>query len=271
MNGKYAGNWLFGIIAIVALAGTIWAAKPVTQVPAKLPEPITINVSAALGLKDVLQEIQKEYEASNKNVKIVFNFGPAGVLQKQLEQGVPADLFISASLKQVNELQNKNLVVPSSRKILVSDKLVLVAPKNSQLPITNFQDLKTVTKFGIGELGTVPAGQYALEALNSIGIWGDVKDKAVQAKDVRTIIAYVETSNVDAGIVFSTVAALSDKVKVVAVAPEGSHTPVSFPAVIMANSQHSKETEALLEYLCGSQSAAIFKKYGFNFVGSGVK
>ena len=268
MKEKVVVNWLFILVAVLVVAGTIWATKPVVQTPVKLTEPMEINISAALGLKDALQDIQKKYEASNPNVKLVFNLGPAGVLQKQLEQGVMADIFISASPKQVNDLQNQNLVVASTRKILVSDKLVLVVPKNSQLKIEGFQDLTRVTRFGMGEPGTVPAGQYAIELLKNIGIWEAVKDKAVQAKDVRTIIAYVETENVDAGIAFSTVAALSDKVKVVAAAPDGSHTPVTFPAVVMANSKHPQEAEAFLTYLCSPQSAAVFKKYGFTFVGS---
>jgi molybdate transport system substrate-binding protein len=266
VKGKVVVNWLFIVVAVIAVAGTIWAIKPVA--PVKLTEPVEINISAALGLKDALQDIQKEYEASNPNVKLVFNLGPAGVLQKQLEQGVSADMFISASPKQVNELQNKNLVVPATRKVLVSDKLVLVVPKNSQSAIESFQDLTKVARFGMGEPGTVPAGQYAIESLKSIGIWEAVKDKAVQAKDVRTVITHVETENVDAGIAFSTVAALSDKVKVVAVASDEWHMPVTFPAVIMANSIHPQEAEAFLTYLCSEQSAAVFKKYGFTFVGS---
>ncbi|SDF63174.1 molybdate ABC transporter substrate-binding protein [Sporomusa acidovorans] len=268
MKGRGVVNWIFLLVAAIAVAGTIWATKPVAQAPVKPAAPIEVNLSAALGLKDALTDIQKEYETANPNIKLVFNFGPAGVLQKQLEQGISADIFISASPKQVNELQNKNLVVPTSRKILVADKLVLVVSKNSPSAIEDFQDLTRVEKFGMGEPGTVPAGQYAMEFLKNIGIWENVKDKAVQAKDVRTIISYVESENVDAGIAFSTVAALSDKVKVVAAAPDGSHMPITFPAVIMANAKHPKEAEAFLSYLCSSQSAAIFQKYGFAFVGS---
>jgi molybdate transport system substrate-binding protein len=267
MNGKRIIYWLLIVIAILLIAGPIWVAKKPDQPSVKQVEPIEINISVALGLKDALTDIQKDYESANPNVKIIFNFGPAGVLQKQLEQGVAADLFISASPKQVYELQSKNLVVPTTRKILVSDKLVLVVPKSSQLAIDSFRDLSKVTKFGMGEPGTVPAGQYATECLKNIDIWEEIKDKAVQAKDVRTIIAYVESGNVDAGIAFSTVAALSNKVKVVAVAPDGSHAPVTFPAIIMANAKHPKETEAFLDYLCSTQSAAVFTKYGFTFVG----
>ncbi|WP_371381480.1 molybdate ABC transporter substrate-binding protein [Sporomusa aerivorans] len=266
MKGKNVANWLLVLLAALAVAGTIWATKPVMQNPAK-PAAVEINVSAALGLKDALAEIQKEYEAANNNVKLVFNLGPSGVLQQQLEQGVPADLFISASMKQINELQSKNLVVSASRKILVTDKLVLVVPANSQSIINGFQDLRMAAKFGMGEPGTVPAGQYTMEFLKNLGIWEAVKDKAVQAKDVRTVIAYVESGNVDAGIAFSTVAVLSDKVKIVAAAPDGAHTPVAFPAVMMANSKHPKETEDFLNYLCTPQSAAVFTKYGFTFVG----
>lgn len=269
MKEKNAANWLFVIAAVLAVTGTIWAAKPAAQTAVVKPSaPVEINISAAMGLKDALADIQKEYEATNANVRLVFNLAPSGVLQQQLEQGVPADLFISAAVKQVNDLQSKNLVISSTRKILVTDRLVLVVSKNSPLAIDSFLDLQKVTKFGMGEPGTVPAGQYAMELLKTIGIWESVQDKAVRAKDVHTVIAYVESGNVDAGIVFATVAALTDKVKVVAGAPEGSHTPVAFPAVVMANARHPQEAEAFLNYLCSPQSAAVFKKYGFSFVGS---
>ena len=108
------------------------------------------------------------------------------------------DIFISAAPKQMDELDAKNLVNKATRKNLVENKLVLIEPKNSSLELTKYEDLTKpeVKHIGIGETKTVPAGQYALEVFKKIGIWDEVKDKAVQAKDVRTVLAYVETGNV---------------------------------------------------------------------------
>lgn len=227
--------------------------------------PIELNISAALGLKEALLDIQKEYEQSHPNVKIVYNLAAAGVLQSQIEQGAPADIFISAANKQVNDLAKKNLIDAATRKNLVSNKLVLIVPKNSSLGLSSFKDLanSSVTHYGIGEPETVPAGQYGREVLQQLGIWDKVKDKAVLAKDVRTILSYVETGNADAGMVFSTVAATSDKVKIAATAPEGSHEPIVFPGVVLANSKQHEAAQEFLKYLGSLSGMQVFQKYGF--------
>ena len=166
---------------------------------------VELNVSAALGLKEALMDIQTEYEKSHPNVKIIYNFAAAGVLQSQIEQGAPMDIFISAASKQVDDLAKKGLIVNDTRKNLVSNDLVLIVPKNSSREVNDFNDLikPEVTHFGLGEPDTVPAGQYGREVLERLGIWDKVKHKAVMAKDVRTILSYVETGNVEAGIVFN--------------------------------------------------------------------
>jgi len=233
--------------------------------PAAAPK-IELNVAAALGLKDALLDIQKEYEAKNPNVKIVYNLAASGALQTQVEQGAPADIFISAANKQLDDLHKKNMVNASTRRALVGNQLVLVTSKDSKLGLTSFADLTKdeVKKFGMGAPETVPAGQYGIEVLKSLGIWEKVKDKAVLAKDVHTVMVYAETGNVEAGIVFSTVAAASNKVKVVAAAPPGSHEPIIFPGAVLTNAKQPKAAEEFLGYLTGPEAGKIFKKYGFN-------
>ena len=175
------------------------------------------------------------------------------------------DIFISAANKQVDMLAKKNLINVSSRKNLVSNKLVLIVPKDSTLGLTNFNDLtkSSVIHYGLGELETVPAGQYGMEVMKHLGIWEEVKGKAVLAKDVRTILSYVETGNVDAGIVFSTVAATSDKIKIIATAPKNFHEPIVFPGVVLTNSKNPKIAQDFLDYLTSPTAIKIFKKYGF--------
>lgn len=256
-------NWLMlmGVFFVLAMtAGCSETKKAAVQQPAK---PVELHVSAALGLKEALLDIQKDYEKNQPQVKIVYNLAASGVLAAQIEQGAPADLFIAAANKQMNDLEAKGLIVPTARRPLVGNDLVLITAKDRKLPISSFEDLTKAASFGLGAPETVPAGQYGIEVMRKLKIWEMVKDKAILAKDVRTVVAYVETGNVDAGIVFSTVAAISDKVVIAARAPEGTHEPIVFPASILKNAGHPQEAADFLAYLSGPQGMKVFEKYGF--------
>jgi molybdate transport system substrate-binding protein len=233
--------------------------------PAAQVTPVEITVSAAVSLKDALTEIQKNYQAKNPNVKLVYNLGASGALQQQIEQGAPADIFISAAPKQMNELEAKNLVNKATRKNLVENKLVVVVPKETKLNITKYEDLtqEGVQKIALGETATVPAGQYAQQVLQKLGLWDKLKERVVFAKDVRTVLAYTETGNVEAGIVYKTDAISSDKVKVAAVAPEGSHQPIIYPVAVTTGTKQQKAAEDFIEYLFSAESKAVFEKNGF--------
>lgn len=259
---KKCSLWLLtGVLLAALIAGCGTKQTP----PPQAAQPIEINVSAAVSLKDALTEIQKNYQEKNPNVKIIYNLGASGALQKQIEQGAPADIFISAAPKQMDEMAAENLVNKNTRKNLVENKLVLIVPKSSTLELTKYEDLAkpNVKQISIGEPTTVPAGQYAQEVLKKLGIWDNVKDKIVQAKDVRTVLAYVETGNVEAGIVYQTDAASSDKVKIAATAPEGSHQPIVYPVAVLTGTKQPKAAEDFLAYLTDPASTAIFEKYGF--------
>ncbi|SDF63155.1 molybdate ABC transporter substrate-binding protein [Sporomusa acidovorans] len=226
---------------------------------------VEINISAAVSLKDALAEIQQNYQTKNPNIKLIYNLGASGSLQKQIEQGAPTDIFISAAPKQMDELEAKDLINKATRKNLVENKLVVVVPKESKLIITKYEDLTqdAVQKIALGETATVPAGQYAQQVLQKLGLWDKLKDRVVFAKDVRTVLTYTETGNVEAGIVYKTDAASSDKVKIVATAPEGSHQPIVYPIAVTSGSKQAKAAEAFVEYLFSAESRAVFEKYGF--------
>ena len=256
-------------VCLIALSACLMlivgcAASQSTPPPAALG-PIEINVSAALGLREALLDIEKDYAKQNPNVKIVYNFAAAGALQAQIEQGAPADIFLSAAVKQMDALQKKNLLVASTRKNLLGNQLVLVVPLDSALPIKDFKDLTRpeVQHFGLGAPETVPAGEYGIEVLKSLGVWEAVKSKAVLGKDVRTLLVYAETGNAEASIVFSTVAATSKKVKVVAVAPPGSHQPIIFLGSVLANAKQPKAATEFFNYLASPNGLKAFEKYGF--------
>ena len=250
------------IVPIILLITGCASSKPVSLAP---PPIIEINVSAAMGLKEALTDIQKEYAIVRPNVKIVYNYAAAGALQAQIEQDAPADVFLSAAVRPMDELQKKNLLKLETRKNLVGNQLVLIVPKDSTLNLKDFKDLMqpAVQHFGLGAPETVPAGEYGIEVLKSLGIWETVKGKAVLGKDVRTLLAYAETGNAEASIVFSTVAATSDKVKIVSAAPQGSHQPIIFLGAVLAVSKQSKAAEEFLNYLASPEGMKGFMKYGF--------
>ena len=224
-----------------------------------------LNISTAASLKDVMREIQKLYLLKQPNIKINYILGSSGALQVQIEQGAPVDLFISAAFKQMDALEKKDLLLKGTRKNLLENQLVLIVPKDSTLNLKDFQDLASnnVTKIGIGAPGSVPAGQYAQQVFQYFNIREKIQGKMVLGTDVRAVLTYVETGNVDAGVVYRTDAMICDKIKVATVAPAGSHEPVIYPAAIMANSSHPKEAADFLAYLTGSACKAVFEKYGF--------
>ena len=257
---------LLGAVTISLLvAGCGGASQPPAPKAADAPKPVELNISAAVSMKDALAEIQTNYQKKAPHVKLVYNLGASGSLQKQIEQGAPADIFISAAPKQMNELEAKNLVIKATRKNLLENKLVLIAPKDSTLSISKLEDLQNdaVKQISIGETKVVPAGQYAEQALKKLGVWEKIQSKIVFAKDVRTVLTYVDTGNVDAGLVYKTDAAVSKKVKILATAPDGSHAPIIYPAAVLTGTKNQKAAEEFLSYLAGPEGKSVFEKHGF--------
>ena len=257
---------MIGLLSVLLLfTGCGGGSAPAKPAATPAAPPVELTVSAAVSLKDALKDLQTAYLTKAPQVKLVFNLGASGSLQKQIEQGAPADIFISAAPKQMNELESKSMIQKPTRRNLVENKLVLIVPQNSPLKIAKFEELANsdMKRLGIGEPNVVPAGQYAEQALKKLGIWDQVADRIVFAKDVRTVLAYVETGNVDAGIVYKTDAAASSKVKIAAIAPEGSHQPVLYPAAILAGSKNVKAAEDFMVFLSSPDGKAIFEKHGF--------
>ena len=225
---------------------------------------VSITVSAAISLKDSLDAIGRKYEQGHPDVKVVFNYAGSGTLQHQIEQGAPVDIFFSAAEKQMNQLESEGLLEPGTRRNLVANTMVLIAPASSNA-IANFKDLASpeVKIIALGDPATVPAGLYAQEALEHLGLWDAVRKKIVYAKDVRAVLAYVETGNADAGLVYLTDAKISSRVRVSATAPENSHDPIVYPAAVLKGSKNLSAARDFLEFLGNPQSREIFAKYGF--------
>lgn len=224
-----------------------------------------LTVSAAISLKDTLQDIAHLYHAENPNVTVHLNLGASGTLQRQIEQGAPVDLFISAAPEEMNSLEGKNLVIRETRNNLVTNSIALITPKGRS-GIRHFQDLANpaVKVIAVGNPQSVPAGKYAEEVLTHFGLYGRLKPKFVLAKDVRAVLTYVETGNADAGIVYETDALTSSSVSIVATAPPGSHAPVIYPVAVVAGSRNVSAAKSFEAFLFEPTAAAIFRKYGFN-------
>ena len=247
-------------VVLAVLAGAALLSSPTTGGQSQS----SITVSAAISLKDALDELGHSYEQAHAGAKVTFNYGGSGTLQHQIEQGAPVDIFFSAAEKQMDTLESEGLIVTGTRRDLVANTLVLIAPVSSNA-LKDFQGLKLpeVKVIALGEPATVPAGMYARQTLEHLNLFAAVEKKIVYAKDVRAVLTYVETGNADAGFVYETDAKISAKVRIVAEAPRGTHEPILYPAALLKSSKDPSAARAFLEFLQSPEAGAVFEKYGF--------
>ena len=196
-----------------------------------------VTVFAAASMTDALQQVAKEYNKQNPKNEVVFSFASSSTLAKQVEEGAPADIFVSASNKWMKYLSEKDLTVQETEKVLVGNDLVLIAPLKSAVNAVDISKGEWITELkdsylSVGDPAHVPAGQYAEEALTKLNLWDKVKDRLARAKDVRGALALVERAESPYGIVYSTDAQVSKQVKTVGVFPADSHKPVAYPVAI---------------------------------------
>lgn len=226
-----------------------------------------VTVFAAASLTNALQDIAREYQ-QGKAVKIVTAFASSSTLARQIEQGAPAALFISADQQWMDYLIAKQAMESRSRVTLLSNDLVLIAPQDSQpQPVqinaaTPWKTLLHGERLAVGDPDHVPAGIYAKEALQKLGAWESVSPALARASNVRAALALVERNETPYGIVYGSDAVASSKVSVVGVFPESSHKPVEYPMAIVKD-RHSPAVSAFYHYLQGPEAVAIFKRYGF--------
>ncbi len=245
----------FQTLALISLLAPI--------VPAA--QAMELTVSAATSLKEPLEEIRPLFEAARPGATVVYYFGSSGSLQNQIQQGAPVDVFVSAGTMPVNALAEAGLVVPGSLHVVAANKVVLIAPRDSKRP-TNFEDLAdpAIRVIAVGEPKTVPAGQFAGEVFQALKIRDAIQSRLVFAKDVRQVLVYVETGNADAGVVYASDAAQSDRVRVVAGAPPGSHARVTYPAVVLRRSASPALAGEFIAFLEQKTARDVFLKRGFD-------
>lgn len=225
----------------------------------------TITVSAAASMKNALTEVADAYKASHPELSLTINLGGSGTLAQQIEQGAEVDVFLSASKKQMDGLVVKGLIDSDQTKDLLGNQLLVIAPRNSKLIINQLGELTQtqVKTIAVGEPKSVPVGQYAVEAFENLELLEALTPKLIYGKDVKEVLMWVETGNVDAGIVYATDANLSSQVQILAEVPATTHSPIVYPVGIIKNSNHLKTAQNFVDYLSSDEAKAIFKKYGF--------
>ncbi len=262
VKGKTAMRKRIGLFAVVLLSCFFAAACSGNQQGSDQEQAeAELTISAAASLQNALNDVKTEFEKDHSAITVTFNFGGSGSLQQQISQGAPADLFFSAAMDKYQILADEGLI--EEGKNLIGNDLALIVSKDAASNVSRFEDIISLDTISIGTPESVPAGKYAQEALTNMGIWDKIEGNIIYAKDVRQVLTYVESGNVDAGIVYRTDASVSEDVEVIASAPEGTHEDIIYPVGILNESDHQEEAKLFYDYLQSEKAMAIFKKYGF--------
>lgn len=243
-------RWIAAVLAASLMAGAAQAA-PVT-------------VFAAASLKNALDEVGAQYAKSGGDAR--FSYAASSAIARQIEQGAPADIYVSADTDWMNYLAQRKLIVAASRRDLLTNHLALIAPADSKVALKIGRGMPLARALGDGRLAVagpdVPAGKYAKASLNALGVWDSVSVQLAQAENVRMALQYVARGESPLGIVYDTDAKVEPKVRIVGLFPEGTHPKIVYPVAIVAASKNP-DAAKFMAYLSGPQAVAVFRKYGF--------
>lgn len=223
-----------------------------------------LTISAAVSLTDALEEMQKTFEKEHQ-VTLKFNLGSSGILAQQIEQGAPADIFISANEDWMDKLEEKKLILEGTRKNITENRIVLVTSKDHPANVNKIADIKAdnAGQIAIGNPESVPAGKYTKEVLEHLKKWDELEKSFIMAKDVRQVLTYTETGNANLGFVYASDAEVSDKVTVLDTADVSLHDPIIYPGAVVADTKNKETAKAFMDYLESDKGQEILKKYGF--------
>lgn len=225
-----------------------------------------VKIYAAASLTDAINELASTYEKQHSDVKIKPVYAASSTLAKQIENGAPADVFVSADLDWADYLDKRGLFTAGSRTNLLGNELVLIAPAGKEFTAKLEKGFDLPASFNgklcTGEPGYVPVGKYAQQSLTYYGWWDALKPRLVGTDDVRTATAFVERGECPAGIVYSTDAKIAKKVSVVASFPSDSHKPIIYPGALLKKA--SPDSKGFWTYLQGDEARAVFVRYGFS-------
>ncbi|MCC7045779.1 MAG: molybdate ABC transporter substrate-binding protein [Alphaproteobacteria bacterium] len=243
--------------AIALLAGPGPAAAQTTQ-------PV---IFAAASLKNALDDIAQQWKAeTGKNPAI--SYAASSALAKQIEQGAPADMFISADLDWMDYLQQRSLIKPATRGNLLANRIVLIAAKDSKVTAKIAPGFDLASLLGTGRLAmadttAVPAGKYGKASLEALKVWPSVESKIAQAENVRAALLLVSRGEAPLGIVYQTDAAADPNVKIVDAFPQDTHPPIVYPIALTANASNP-DAPGFLAYLRSAKAKPLFEKQGFS-------
>lgn len=228
-------------------------------------EETEILVAAAASLEYAYEEeLIPMFEEENPGVTVKGTYDSSGKLQTQIEEGLEADVFMSAATQQMDALTEEGFIDGDSVTDLLENQIVLITTAENELGLAEFTDITKADTIAIGDPASVPAGQYAQEALTSLGIWDEVLAKSSLGTNVTEVLNWVAEGSVQAGIVYATDAATTDNVKVIAQASEGSLAePAIYPVGLVSASAHQEEAQAFLDFLQSDEAMAVFEAYGF--------
>ena len=235
-----------------------------TVVPARAQ---SLSVLAAASLKEALDEVSTQFQHAN-NQKVAVSYLASSALAKQIENGAPADIFISADLDWMDYVEQRKLLKAGTRTNLLHNRLVLIAPEGSKLQLEIRPGFALDKQLGDGKLSmadpdSVPAGKYGKAALENLKVWPSVENKVAQAENVRATLILVSRGEAPLGIVYETDAFAEKKVRIVARFPQDSYPAIIYPVAAIATSRHAA-TAVYLNYLKSGEARAIFEKYGFS-------
>jgi len=227
-----------------------------------------LTVFAAASLQNAFEDVGTLYQQKSGR-SIRFSFAASSALARQIEQGAPAAVFVSADQQWMDYLAQRNLIAAGTRKSLLGNRLVLVVPAASPVKVDlkpGF-DLKSLLgaegRWVTGDPSGVPVGRYAQEALTRLGVWDFARTRLVRAENVRVALAFVERAEVVAGVVYETDAAVSRKVRVAGAFPADSHAPISYPVAVVAGNDGAAARD-FLRFLESPDAQAIYRKFGFS-------
>jgi molybdate transport system substrate-binding protein len=223
-----------------------------------------LQVFAAASLTDALKEIAPAYEAASGD-KLQFNLAGSNALARQIQEGAPADVFLSADEAKMDGLEKAGLLLDATRSSLLANSLVVVVASDSPITLSSAKDLAgpAIKRLALADTKGVPAGVYAKEYLEKIGVWEALKDRVVPTENVRAALAAVEAGNAEAGIVYKTDSAISKAVKVAYAVPVAEGPKISYPMAVIKASKNSALAEKFVAYLKSEPALAVFRKYGF--------
>ncbi|TGC07308.1 molybdate ABC transporter substrate-binding protein [Methanolobus halotolerans] len=261
-------NSILAIAVILTIAPFV---SGCTDTSIEQAQDTTITVSAAVSLAEAFTAMEKEFEAENPSIDLMFNFASSGMLRSQIEGGAPIDVFASAAQDQMDMLAAKGLIYDDTREDFVENSIVLIVPKGNKFGITGMEDLRKpeVKTIAIGNPETVPAGKYAKESMTTAEIWDNVSGKMLMGENVKQVLVYVERGETDAGFVFSTDALTAQAGTIEVITSVPVSTPITYPIAVVSSTTHLEESQKFVDFITGENGRIILEQYGFSIPNNG--